>query len=179
VLEQAVDTKTLRHNSIAIWCDNLPAVAWTYKFRTSTSPIAAQILRALAVRLHKNQTANLLVEHISGIFNNMADIASRKHNTDRKHFLTDFSTGFPPPQDACWTLFQFSDKVTSKIYSKLLNQQSTLESWRRLSTKGHTFGQLGDASSISILVGLTPTLVHSHNRNESMCWSCSHNMCAQ
>jgi hypothetical protein len=41
VLEQAVDTKTLKHNSIAIWCGNLPAVAWTYKFWTSTSPIAA------------------------------------------------------------------------------------------------------------------------------------------
>jgi len=179
VLEQAVDTATLKHNSVAIWCDNLPAVAWTYKFRTSTSPIAARILRALAVRLHENQTALLSVEHISGIFNNMADVASRKHNTNRKHFLTDFSARFPPPQDACWTLFQFSDKVTSKIYSELLNQQSTLESWRRLSTKGHDFGQLGAASSISTLVGLTQNLVHSHNRNESMCWSCSHNMCAQ
>jgi hypothetical protein len=28
-------------------------------------------------------------------------------------------------------------------------------------------------------VGLTPTLVHSHIWNKSMCWSCSHNMCAQ
>jgi hypothetical protein len=101
VLEQPVDTKTLKHNRIAIWCDNLPAVAWTYKFRTSTSPIAARILRALAVRLHENQTALLSVEHISGIFNNMADVASRKHNTDRKHFLIDFSAHFPPPQDAC------------------------------------------------------------------------------
>jgi hypothetical protein len=179
VLEQAVDTNTLKHNSIAIWCDNLPAVAWTYKFRTSTSSIAARILRALAVRLHKNQTALLSVEHISGIFNNMADVASRKHNTNRKHFLTNFSARFPPPQDACWTLFQFSDKVTSKIYSELLSQQLTLESWRQLSTKGHAFGQLGDVSSISTLVGLTTALVHSHNQNESMFWSCSHNMCAQ
>jgi hypothetical protein len=109
----------------------------------------------------------------------MADVASQKHNTNRKHFLTDFSTRFPPPQDACWTLFQFSDKFTSKIYSKLLSQQSTLELWHRLSAKGHAFGQLGDASSISTLVGLTPTLVHSHNRNKSMCWSCLHNMRAQ
>jgi hypothetical protein len=141
VLEQAVDTNTLKHTSIAIWCDNLPAVTWTYKFRTSTSPIAARILRALAVRLHKNQTALLSVEHISGIFKNMADVASQKHNTNRKHFLTNFSTCFPPRQDACWMLFQFTDKITSKIYSKLLSQQSTLESWRRLSTKGHAFGQ--------------------------------------
>jgi hypothetical protein len=56
----------------------LPAVAWTYKFRISTSPIAARILRALAVQLHENQTALLSVEHISGIFNNMGDVASQQ-----------------------------------------------------------------------------------------------------
>ena len=177
VLEQAVDTTTLKHNSVAIWCDNLPAVAWTYKFRTSTSPIAARILRALAVRLHEQQTALLSVEHISGIFNTMADVASRKHNTNNTAFLTDFSIHFPPPQGACWTLFQFSDKVTSKIFSELLNQQSTLESWRRLSKKGHVFGQLGEGSSTSTFKALTPSSVHSLNRNESMCWFCSHSMC--
>lgn len=177
VLEQAVDTTTLKHNSVAIWCDNLPAVAWTYKFRTSTSPIAARILRALAVRLHEQQTALLSVEHISGIFNTMADVASRKHNTNNTAFLTDFSIHFPPPQGACWTLFQFSDKVTSKIFSELLNQQSTLESWRRLSKKGHVFGQLGEDSSTSTFKALTPSLVHSLNQNESMCWFCSHSMC--
>jgi len=177
VLEQSVEISTLKHNSVAIWCDNLPAVAWTYKFRTSTSPIAARILRALAIRLHEHQTALLSVEHISGIFNNMADVASRKHSTNNKTFLTDFSHTFPPPQDASWTLFQFSNNITSKVFSELLNQQSTLESWRRLSKKGHGFGQLGNDSSTLILTELTPNSVHSHNQNESMCWSCSHNMC--
>jgi hypothetical protein len=54
ILEHVVDTSTLRNASISIWCDNLPAVAWMYKFRTSTSLVSAQILRALAVRLHTN-----------------------------------------------------------------------------------------------------------------------------
>ena len=177
VLEQAVDPTTLNHNSVAIWCDNLPAVAWTYKFRTSTSPIAARILRALAVRLHEQKTALLSVEHISGIFNVMADVASRKHSTNNAQFLTEFSSHFPPPQDALWTLFRFSNKITSKICSELLNQQSTLESWRRLSGKGHVFGQLGAVSSRSIFQPMTPNSVHCHNQNASMCWSCSLSMC--
>jgi hypothetical protein len=64
VLEHIVDIGTLRDASVSIWCDNLPAVAWMYKFRTSTSLVAAQILRALAVRLHTNRAALLSVEHI-------------------------------------------------------------------------------------------------------------------
>jgi hypothetical protein len=57
------------HTSIAIWCDNLPAVSWIYKMRTSTSPIASRILRALAVRLQHNHTSLLGIDHISGIYN--------------------------------------------------------------------------------------------------------------
>jgi hypothetical protein len=52
VLKHVVDMPTLRDASVSIWCDNLPAVAWMYKFRTSTSLVAAQILWALALRLH-------------------------------------------------------------------------------------------------------------------------------
>jgi hypothetical protein len=124
-----------------------PAVAWMYKFRTSTSLVAAPILRALAVRLHTNQAASLSVKHISGIYNTMADVASRRHSLDNAKFLTDFFALFPPPQDESWTLFLLSNKVTSKVCSELLNQQSTLESWRRLPTKEYIFGRLGQTSS--------------------------------
>jgi hypothetical protein len=54
VLEHVLDTSTLHDVSVSIWCDNLPAVAWMYKFRTSTSLMTARILWALAVRLHTN-----------------------------------------------------------------------------------------------------------------------------
>jgi hypothetical protein len=120
VLEHVVDTSTLRDASVSIWCDNLPAVAWMYKFRRSTSLVAARILRALAVRLHTNQAALLSVKHISGIYNTMADVASRRHSLDNAKFLTDFSALFPPPQDKSWTLFLHSNKVTSKVCSELL-----------------------------------------------------------
>ena len=67
VLEYAVDKTTLKFNSVAMWCDNLPAVAWLYKMRNSSSEIAAHILRAFAIRLQHLQAAVPLVEHISGI----------------------------------------------------------------------------------------------------------------
>jgi hypothetical protein len=41
VLEHVVDMSTLHNASVSIWCDNLPAVAWMYKFRTSTYLVAA------------------------------------------------------------------------------------------------------------------------------------------
>jgi hypothetical protein len=177
VLEHVVNPITLRDSSVSIWCDNLPAVAWMYKFRTSTSLVAARVLRALAVRLHTNRAALLSVEHISGVYNKMADVASRKHSIDNTVFLTEFSALFPPPQGESWTMFLPSNKITSKVSSELLEKQSTLESWRRLPTKGYVFGKLGHISSPSIFHSMTQNLVHSHNQNESMCWSVLPNMC--
>jgi hypothetical protein len=123
VLQHVVDTSTLHNASVPIWCDNLPAVAWMYKCRTSTLLMAVRILRALAVRLHTNRPALLSVKHISGIYNTMADVASRRHSLDNAKFQTDFPALFPPPQDESWTLFLLSNKVTSKVCLELLNQQ--------------------------------------------------------
>ena len=128
-LEQAVDT-ALKHQSPVIWCDNLPAVTWLYKFRTSTSTISGAILRAFATRLHSCHTGTLSVDHISGVYNNMADVASRQHSTIPSQFFTDFSFQFQPPHHASWTLFQFSNMLTSRVCSMLLQQQLTLALWR-------------------------------------------------
>jgi hypothetical protein len=177
VLEHIVDLSTLRDASVSIWCDNLPAVAWMYKFRTSTSLVAARILRALAVRLHTNRAALLSVEHISGIYNTMADVASRQHSLDNTVFLTNFSKLFRPPQGESWTMCLLSNKITSKVSSELLKKQSTLESWRRLPTKEYVFGKLGPTSSPSTFQTMTKNSVLCHNQKESMCWSVSPNMC--
>ena len=80
--------RDLVHATVAIWCDNLPAVTWTYKFRTSTSAVASRILRALAVRLHVTRSALMSVDHISGVYNVMTDVASREHPDDPQAFLT-------------------------------------------------------------------------------------------
>jgi hypothetical protein len=108
----------------------------------------------------------------------MADVTSRRHSLDNAKFLTEFSALFPPPQNESWTLFLFSNKVTSKVCSELLNQQSTLELWRRLPTKEYVFGWLEQTSSLPIFQHMTKSSVHCHNQNKSMCWSVSPNMCA-
>jgi hypothetical protein len=177
VLEHIVDIATLRDSSVSIWCDNLHAVAWMYKFRTSTSLVAARILRALAVCLHTNRAALLSVEHISGIYNKMANVASRQHSLDRTIFLANFSAMFPPPQGEFWTMFLLSNKITSKVSSELLKKQSPLESWRRLPTKKYVFGKLGPISSPSTFQTMTKNSLHCHNQKKSMCWSVSPNMC--
>jgi hypothetical protein len=148
-----------------------------YKFRTSMSLVAARILRALAVQLHTNRSALLSVKHISGIYNKMADVASRRHSLDRIIFLTNFSAMFPPPQGEFWMMFLLSNKITSKVSSELLKIQSTLESWRRLPTKEYVFGKLGPTSSPSTFQTMTKNSVHCHNQKKLMCWSVSLNMC--
>lgn len=89
VLEQLTLSQpgALRHQTPAIWCDNLSAVAWIYKFRASTSPCASRLLRALAGRLRTHQTALINAQHINGRYNILADVASRKHTTHPAAFL--------------------------------------------------------------------------------------------
>ena len=176
-LEASVDKASLVHTSIAIWCDNLPAVSWIYKMRTSTSPIASRILRALAVRLQLHHTGLLAIDHISGIYNIMADVASRKHVSHPMQFLDYFTTTFTPPQQNFWTLFQFRNNLLSKISSEMLNAPSPLASWNRLPTKNGDFGRLGVISSPSTFPNLTQKCVISLHHKESNCWLPSPTMC--
>ena len=76
VLEQATSTDTLKFKSVAIWCNNLSAVAWLYKMQNSSSKWASCILRALAVRLQHLQAALPAIDHLSSIYNIMSDFAS-------------------------------------------------------------------------------------------------------
>jgi hypothetical protein len=127
VLEHIVDIATLRDASISIWCDNLPALAWMYKFRTSTSLVAVQILRALVVQLHTNRATLLSVEHISGIYNKMADVASRRHSLDRTIFFTNFSAMFPTPQGEFWTMLLLSNKIYCDAIANALVMPNRLQ----------------------------------------------------
>jgi hypothetical protein len=109
----------------------------------------------------------------------MADVASRQHITDSKTFLTQFSAIFTPPQDAFWTLFHLSDKVTSKISLELLTKQTSLELWRQLPMNESVLGMLGSTSYGQTFIPLTQNSVNSHNQNASKCWSFLPSMCDQ
>ena len=50
----------------------------------------------LATRLHKIQTGLLSVDHISGIYNTLANYASREHSTNPYAFLNFSHTNTPP-----------------------------------------------------------------------------------
>ena len=177
VLEASVDRNNLIHHSIAIWYDNLPAASWIYKMRTSTSPVASRILQALAVRIQFHQTGLLAIDHISGIYNIMADVASRKHVAHPLLFLDYFTTTFTPPQGNFWTLFQFRNRLLSKISSEMLNAPSLLASWSRLPAEIGDFDRLGAISSPSTFTQLTQKCVVELHHNASNCWLPSHTMC--
>ena len=82
-LGQAVSNEELKHQSPSIWCDNLAAVSWIYKFRSNTSSLAGNILHVLVTRLRECQAGLLGVDHISpGIYSIIADFASREHTTN-------------------------------------------------------------------------------------------------
>jgi hypothetical protein len=169
--------QTLKHQSVAIWCDNLPAVAWTYKFRTSTSLLAARILRAFAIRLHATHSSLLNIQHISGIYNTMADFASRKHTLDSHDFLVAFAKRFPPPQNGYWTLFHFANSTISKVFSELRPTPSPLASWRRLTQHAGAFGKLGANGYDSISLRSILNSPSSHLLSKSTSWLPSPNMC--
>jgi hypothetical protein len=145
--------------------------------QTSTSPIASRILRALAVRLQHNQIGLLTIDRISGIYNIMADVASRKHVSDPTRFLQYFTSTFTPPQTNFWTLFLFHSKLLSKISSKMLSAPSPLASWNRLPAKNRVFGRLGAISSSSIFPNLTQKCIAELRLNESNCWLPLSSMC--
>ena len=170
---------SLHHKSVAIWCDNLPAVAWTYKFRTATSQVAARILRAFAVRLHQTHSSLLNIQHISGSYNVMADVASRKHSTDPTTFLTEFTTRFPPPQNNSWILFQFGRTLASKACSELHLKPSPLASWRRLRLRGGVFGKLGKTGFELISRESLRTYKGSPHPTNNSYWLPSPTMCDQ
>ena len=140
----AAHNLSLRHTTAAIWCDNLPAVAWTYKYRNSTSFIASKLLRILAIRIHHTESALLNVQHISGSYNILADTASREHSTNSATFLSQFTSQFPPPKNGYWTLYTLPSSIKCKICSELLQKPSALASWRRLPVHGGAFGTIGD-----------------------------------
>jgi hypothetical protein len=60
------------------WSDNSPATSWLTKMADkATTPIAAQLLWALAMRQRTTKSALPTVAHYAGTLNLLADTASR------------------------------------------------------------------------------------------------------
>ena len=152
ILEYLAD---LHHLHIGVWCDNTPSVGWARKLCSNRSIIAEHLTRVLAIRHRITQSSPLITSSIRGIHNTMADIPSRAFGTGaiaRKyagtphHFLTQFNSTFPLPQQQSWRLFQPTNKLNSRFFSLLLKRQLTPESWQRLPENGGSIGNIGSAS---------------------------------
>jgi hypothetical protein len=140
----------LTHKHIALFSDNSPTVSWVTKMASRKSKVAAQLVRALALRLNVKQTCPLTPVHIPGVENALTDIPSRSFGSVREwecksdtELLTLFNTKFPLPQQASWTVFRFGTKVTTRVISALRMKGITLAEWQRLPKTGKHIGQIG------------------------------------
>ena len=177
VLETLVPPELLLHCSVAIWCDNIPAVAWLYKLRNSTSQIASNIIRALAIRFQKLEVGKLAAEHIPGLFNVMADFNSREHTTNLTDFLTHFSSKFNPPKDGYWNLCRLRAGLISRVISELSNKPLRMASWRRLPKKGSDIFRLGNNTLPVKIIPVPQTSLTVNNGKKSNFWLPLEAMC--
>jgi hypothetical protein len=144
----------LAHKHVALFSDNSPSVSWVTKMASKKSRVAAQLVRALALRLNVKQSCPITPIHIPGIKNALTDIPSRSfgsvpewHCNSHNDLLTLFNSKFPLPSQASWTVFQFESGVITHVISALQMKGITLGEWQRLPTIGRHIGQIGPSMS--------------------------------
>jgi hypothetical protein len=129
----------------AIWSDNTPTVSWSTKMAAkATTPIAGQLLRALAMRQRTTRAALPTVAHYAGSCNIPADTASRSfsqfhHGCERgrpsdsdDQFLTSFNTVFSLSlfsEMRSWRLVPVPSELSSLVISTLRGQRSPMQRW--------------------------------------------------
>jgi hypothetical protein len=116
--------------------------------------IPARLVRALALRLNVNRTCPLTPVHILGVENALTDIPSQSFRSNPEwlcnndsNLLTLFAHTFPLPEQASWTAFRFTRKMTMHVISVLRMTDTTLDEWWRLPKIGQHIGDIGQAMS--------------------------------
>jgi hypothetical protein len=130
-------TPDLAHKHIPLFSDNLPTISWVDKMASRKSRIAAQLVRALALRLNIRQTCPLTPVHIPGIKNALTGIPLRSFGSVKEwecktngNLLTLFYEKFPLPDQVSWTCFQFDTRVSMRVISALQMKGITLAKWQ-------------------------------------------------
>jgi hypothetical protein len=130
----------------AIWSDNSPATSWSTKMADkATTPIAGQLLRALAMRQRTTRAALPTVTHYAGACNLLADTASRsfqRFNYGKitrgqpsvcdAQFLTSFDLAFPLScfsKWQSWKLVTLESEMSSRVISTLRGQKLPMPRW--------------------------------------------------
>ena len=152
VMEAVCGDLEKRH--VALFSDNNPTVSWVKRMASRQSRVAAQLLRALALRLHQRHTCPLTPVHIPGKQNSMTDIPSRSfgsvaewHCQTDYELLTLFNSTFPLPGQESWNVFRLSSGLVTKVISVLRMTHTTLDEWRRLPKIGAHIGTIGPPMS--------------------------------
>jgi len=143
-----------RQQHIAIFSDNDPTVSWVKRMASKQSRVAAQLVRALALRQKKQRACPLTPVHIPGRQNQLTDIPSRSFGSNKEwHCRTNtdllnlFNSKFPLPQQASWNVFQLNSAIVTRVISVLRMKLTTLEEWRRLPKIGRHIGTTGQHMS--------------------------------
>jgi hypothetical protein len=142
----------LKH--VALFSDNSLTISWVTKMASRKLRVAAQLVRALALRLNISRSCPLTPIHIPGVENALTDIPSRSfgsvlewHCKSHNDILTLFNSKFPLPNQTSWTIFQFDTRVTTRVISTLQMKGITLDEWQQLPTIGKHIGQIGPRMS--------------------------------
>ena len=139
---------------VALFSDNSPTVGWIRRLVSKHSCVAAQLLRALALRLKKKKATPLTPMHDSGTQNAMTDVPSRYFGSNSKWYcktdadlLALYNKMFPLPNQRSWTVFHLTSAIGMRVICVLRMQPSTLEEWRRLPKIGKNIGTIGVATA--------------------------------
>jgi hypothetical protein len=141
----AEQIRPMEHCHTSIWSDNSPATSWSTKMADKAStPIAGQLLRALAMRQRTTRSALPTVTHYAGSLNILADTASRSftkfhHGNARgvpsqsdTDFLTAFNSVFSLAeftQMPSWQLVTLTSEMSSLVISTLRGQKLAMPRW--------------------------------------------------
>ena len=143
-----VTGRDLTHQHIGMYCDNILAVAWAHKLRTSKSIVSGQLLRMLGIRIHARQASGITPLNIVGEKNIMADIISRafkegKYFHAHANLTTHLNSNFPLPQGKSWTQCILPSKLVLQMISCLRGEQPNMASLTRLPQIASSTGSAG------------------------------------
>jgi hypothetical protein len=110
------------------------------------------------------------VNHIAGVDNTMADVASRVHPTSTAAFLAHFTSQFPPPWDNYGTLCRLNTKLTNKVFSLLQTKPPSMALWHQPFRNNAAFGRLGSPTFTKITQVSALTCKTSHAAKSMFCW---------
>jgi hypothetical protein len=130
----------VKHVPLGTLCNNTPTVSWIEKMASKAKgPTAGCLLRGLAVMLHCNKVGQLMMVHVPGMDNVMADVASRPAKAQRMFravtplsnadFCLSFDTAFLLPNNQAWTLADIPPWLKLCIFETLRGKRLALQRW--------------------------------------------------